>query len=48
MEGVYTYCFSNQMSTVTPKIVMFNMEIEEAASTEKSEGKFKFNKFIIL
>lgn len=28
--GVYTYCFSNQMSTVTPKVVMFTMEISEA------------------
>ncbi|KAK3913983.1 Transmembrane emp24 domain-containing protein [Frankliniella fusca] len=28
-SGVYTYCFSNQMSTMTPKVVMFNMEIGE-------------------
>lgn len=27
--GVYTYCFSNQKSTMTPKVVMFNMDISE-------------------
>lgn len=27
--GVYTYCFSNQKSSMTPKVVMFNMDIGE-------------------
>jgi len=37
MDGVYRYCFSNKMSTMTPKIVMFTMEILDAAQ-EKEAG----------
>lgn len=32
--GVYTYCFSNKMSTMTPKVVMFNMAIGEAPKAD--------------
>ncbi|KAJ8917346.1 hypothetical protein NQ315_002368 [Exocentrus adspersus] len=37
-QGVYTYCFSNKMSTMTPKVVMFNMAIGEPPKVEK-EGE---------
>lgn len=29
MDGVYTYCFGNKMSTMTPKAVMFSMDVGE-------------------
>lgn len=41
MDGVYTYCFSNKMSTMTPKIVMFSMDVgvtEEKTHGETAEG----------
>jgi len=39
MDGVYQYCFSNQMSTMTPKIVMFSMDIGDAPSDGTNEGE---------
>lgn len=30
MDGVYTYCFGNKMSTMTPKAVLFNLEVGDA------------------
>lgn len=28
MDGDYNYCFGNKMSTMTPKVMMFSMDIE--------------------
>ena len=44
MDGLYRYCFSNQMSSMTPKIVMFSMEVGEAPK-DHMEGDGKSCKF---
>ncbi|XP_014261849.1 transmembrane emp24 domain-containing protein 2 [Cimex lectularius] len=36
-SGVYTYCFSNEMSTISPKVVMFSMEVGEAPTNESTD-----------
>lgn len=35
LPGVYKYCFSNKMSTMTPKVVMFDMEIGDSQTAHK-------------
>jgi len=47
-DGVYTYCFSNKMSTMTPKMVMFSIDVDEGRSkgsldnvTEVSHNKLE-------
>ena len=42
-DGVYKYCFNNKMSTVTPKVVMFNMDVGDQPKdgvTKNKEGCF--------
>jgi len=44
-SGKYTYCFSNKMSTMTPKGVMFSMDVGEAqAAATHEEGENQSNK----
>lgn len=40
-SGMYTYCFSNRKGSMTPKVVMFNMETGEAPkpAEETSDGQ---------
>jgi len=35
MDGNYQYCFGNKMSTMTPKVVMFSMDIGDTPKTEE-------------
>ena len=36
--GIYTYCFSNLEGTMTPKVVMFNMDMGESPK-QVAEGQ---------
>lgn len=38
VSGKYTYCFGNQKSTLTPKVVMFNMDIGEPPKPAGEHG----------
>merc|ERR1719186_842146 len=50
-EGVHSFCFSNKMSTVTPKIVMFTIEktgvLEKANQGEDGDSHSKLEELSI-
>nr|AHD24743.1 EMP24 [Schmidtea mediterranea] len=35
VDGIYKYCFSNKMSTMTPKIIMFSMDVSQKPRENK-------------
>jgi len=37
IDGTYTFCLGNKMSTMTPKVVMFNIEVGNAPSDIKED-----------
>ncbi|OTF82459.1 transmembrane emp24 domain-containing protein [Euroglyphus maynei] len=38
MDGDYKYCFGNKMSSMTPKVVMFSMDVEEKVKNDNKDG----------
>ncbi|CAF3970880.1 unnamed protein product [Rotaria sp. Silwood1] len=43
MDGIYTLCFSNRMSTMTPKMIMFEMDVGDSPKLDMASGKTSDN-----
>ena len=38
LDGVYTFCLGNKMSTMTPKVVMFSIDVDTAPANPADGG----------
>lgn len=47
-KGAYTYCFSNQMSTMTPKVVLFSMEVTEPEKELENKSQSKYVTIVLI
>ena len=50
LDGVYTFCLGNKMSTMTPKVVMFSIDVDTtvanpADGTDESQEHSKLGKW---
>lgn len=47
IDGVYKYCFSNKMSTMTPKIIMFSMDVGNDPVPASQNGSGSYSSYLL-